>query len=105
MDDTLKAVREKCALQLEMYQKCVENYPETWDQSCRQQKNALNKCSEDNVGIIKYVKTQCTPQINAYDRCLKENTEDPRVCIPVFKDLYICTEAASVTFKEQATKN
>lgn len=47
MDDTLKAVREKCALQLEMYQKCVENYPETWDQSCRQQKNALNKCSED----------------------------------------------------------
>lgn len=58
-----------------------------------------------SVGIIKYVKTQCTPQINAYDRCLKENTEDPRVCIPVFKDLYICTEAASVTFKEQVTKN
>jgi hypothetical protein len=54
-----------------------------------------------SVGIIKFVKTQCTPQINAYDKCLQENTEDPRNCIPVFKDLYLCTEAASVTFKEQ----
>lgn len=57
-----------------------------------------------SVGIIKYVKTQCTPQINAYDKCLQENTEDPRNCIPVFKELYLCTEAASVTFNEEQQK-
>lgn len=47
MNETLEEVREKCALQLEMYQKCVENYPHSWDKSCKQQKNALNKCSEE----------------------------------------------------------
>jgi hypothetical protein len=47
MDDTLAQVAEKCALQLEMYQKCVVNYPETWDKSCAQQKRALTKCSEE----------------------------------------------------------
>lgn len=47
MDDTLAQVAEKCALQLEMYQKCVENYPDTWDKSCAQQKKALTKCSEE----------------------------------------------------------
>jgi hypothetical protein len=47
MDDTLEQVREKCALQLEMYQKCVENYPHSWDKSCMQQKKALTKCSEE----------------------------------------------------------
>lgn len=47
MDDTLDQVREKCALQLEMYQKCVENYPHSWDKSCMQQKKALTKCSEE----------------------------------------------------------
>lgn len=47
MEDTLDQVREKCALQLEMYQKCVENYPHSWDKSCMQQKRALTKCSEE----------------------------------------------------------
>lgn len=47
MDDTLAQVQEKCALQLEMYQKCVENYPHSWDKSCMQQKRALTKCSEE----------------------------------------------------------
>lgn len=47
MEDTLDQVRQKCALQLEMYQKCIENYPHTWDKSCMQQKKALTKCSED----------------------------------------------------------
>jgi hypothetical protein len=47
MDDTLEQVRAKCALQLEMYQSCVENYPNTWDKSCLQQKRALTKCSEE----------------------------------------------------------
>ncbi|GAA5816551.1 hypothetical protein MFLAVUS_010081 [Mucor flavus] len=101
MEDTLDQVRQKCALQLEMYQKCIENYPHTWDKSCMQQKKALTKCSEDNVGILKYVKERCTLQINAYDRCLSANSEDPEQCVQVLKELYFCTEATSIAYRDE----
>ncbi|KAG1107701.1 hypothetical protein G6F42_016273 [Rhizopus arrhizus] len=101
MDDTLEQVREKCALQLEMYQKCVEIYPHSWDKSCMQQKKALTKCSEDNVGILKFVKEHCTMQINAYDKCLSANSEKPDECVQVLKELYFCTEATSLRYRDQ----
>ncbi|KAI8047830.1 uncharacterized protein B0P05DRAFT_565215 [Gilbertella persicaria] len=104
MDDTLEQVRAKCALQLETYQKCVENYPHSWDKSCMQQKQALTKCSEENVGILKFVKQHCSSQINAYDQCLAANAEKPDECIQALRDLYLCTEAASVTYREQQKK-
>ncbi|KAI7903040.1 uncharacterized protein BX663DRAFT_509326 [Cokeromyces recurvatus] len=101
MDDTLDQVREKCALQLDMYQKCVENYPQSWDKSCIQQKKALTKCSEENVGILKYVKEHCTAQIKAYDQCLAVNADKPDECIQALKDLYLCTEATSIVYRDQ----
>ncbi|CAM0142386.1 hypothetical protein VKS41_002120 [Umbelopsis sp. WA50703] len=100
MDDTLAQVAEKCALQLEMYQKCVENYPDTWDKSCAQQKKALTKCSEENVGILKYVKQHCTPQIKLYDTCLQENANEPEVCIQALKELYFCTEVTAMNYRQ-----
>ncbi|KAF7727772.1 Coiled-coil-helix-coiled-coil-helix domain-containing protein 5 [Apophysomyces ossiformis] len=100
MEDTLDQVREKCALQLEIYQKCVENYPQSWDKSCLQQKRALTKCSEENVGILKFVKQHCSTQIKTYDACLAANPEDPEKCVQALKELYLCTEATSVVFKE-----
>ncbi|KAG0170323.1 hypothetical protein DFQ28_010811 [Apophysomyces sp. BC1034] len=101
MEDTLDQVREKCALQLEMYQKCVENYPQSWDKSCMQQKRALTKCSEDNIGILKYVKQHCSTQIKAYDACLMANPEDPEQCVQALKALYLCTEATSIVYQEE----
>lgn len=52
MDDTLAQVQAKCALQLEMYQKCVENNPDNWDKACIQQKRALTKCSEEKLCLV-----------------------------------------------------
>ncbi|KAG2226009.1 hypothetical protein INT45_002475 [Circinella minor] len=101
MDDTLAQVREKCALQLEMYQKCVENYPHNWDKSCVQQKNALTKCSEENVGILKYVKEHCSKQVKDYDDCLSANQSEPEKCIQALKELYFCTETTSAAYRQQ----
>ncbi|KAI8982182.1 hypothetical protein BDF20DRAFT_905778 [Mycotypha africana] len=84
-----------------MYQKCVENNPHSWDKACIQQKKALTKCSEENVGILKFVKQQCANQINAYDSCLAANTEKPEECVQPLKDLYLCTEAASILFRDE----
>lgn len=47
MDDTLAQVAKHCAIQLEVYQRCVESNPNKWDTACLQQKRALTKCSED----------------------------------------------------------
>ncbi|KAI7894418.1 uncharacterized protein EV154DRAFT_415241 [Mucor mucedo] len=87
-----------------MYQKCIENYPHSWDKSCMQQKKALTKCSEDNVGILKFVKERCSLQINNYDRCLGANAENPEECVQVLKELYVCTEATSIVYREEEQK-
>ncbi|CDH58613.1 hypothetical protein RO3G_02276 [Lichtheimia corymbifera JMRC:FSU:9682] len=105
MDDTLAQVQAKCALQLEMYQKCVGNYPDSWDKSCVQQRNALTKCSEEHVGILKYVKQHCTSQIKAYDECLSANQTEPEKCVSALRELYLCTEATSAAYRQQQSKN
>ncbi|KAI7870781.1 hypothetical protein BDF14DRAFT_1720275 [Spinellus fusiger] len=84
-----------------MYQRCIENYPQTWDKSCLQQKRALTKCSEENVGILKFVKNQCVLQIKAYDACLASHQEDPEKCVQALKELYFCTEATSIAYRDQ----
>ncbi|ORX45709.1 hypothetical protein DM01DRAFT_257728 [Hesseltinella vesiculosa] len=84
-----------------MYQKCIENYPNNWDKACLQQKRALTKCSDDNVGILKYVKQQCIKPIEAYDQCLTANPDEPERCIQALKDLHACTEATANAYREQ----
>ncbi|KAI9307148.1 hypothetical protein BJ944DRAFT_158586 [Cunninghamella echinulata] len=87
-----------------MYQNCIENYPNSWDKSCIQQKKALTKCSEENVGILKYVKQHCGKSILAYDECLATNANEPEKCVQALKDLYYCTEATSAVYKERQAK-
>ncbi|KAI8970966.1 hypothetical protein BDB01DRAFT_813143 [Pilobolus umbonatus] len=104
MNDTLDQVREKCGAQLQTYQDCVENNPHTWDKACLVQKKALTVCSEENVGVLKYVKKQCTKQINAYDECIAVNTENPHDCIAALKEIYYCTEESMKAYQASQSK-
>lgn len=56
---------------------------------------------EPSVGILKFVKEHCTMQINAYDKCLSANSEKPDECVQVLKELYFCTEATSLRYRDQ----
>ncbi|KAI9319879.1 hypothetical protein BX666DRAFT_1853464 [Dichotomocladium elegans] len=86
-----------------MYQKCVGNYPDSWDKSCAQQRAALTKCSEEQqvVGILKYVKQHCSKQILDYDECLSANQTEPEKCVNALRELYFCTEATSAAYRQQ----
>lgn len=54
-----------------------------------------------SVGILKFVKERCTNQINSYDNCLKANSENPEECVQALKELYFCTEATSIAYRDQ----
>lgn len=56
------------------------------------------------MGILKFVKERCSLQINNYDRCLDANAENPEECVQVLKELYICTEATSIAYREEEEK-
>lgn len=43
-------------------------------------------------------------QINAYDRCLGANAENPEECVQVLKELYFCTEATSIAYRDEEKK-
>jgi hypothetical protein len=40
-------------------------------------------------------------QINAYDQCLAVNSEKPDECVQALKELYFCTEATSIAYRDQ----
>jgi hypothetical protein len=40
-------------------------------------------------------------QINAYDKCLAVNSEKPDECVQALKELYFCTEATSIAYRDQ----
>ncbi|OZJ03673.1 hypothetical protein BZG36_03541 [Bifiguratus adelaidae] len=98
MENTLEQVAKNCALQLEMYQKCIDSHPDNWSQACFRERRALTKCSEDNVGILKFVKRHCGNSIDAYDKCLADHAEEPEKCMEPLKDLWLCTEASSAAY-------
>ncbi|KAL1921500.1 uncharacterized protein VTP21DRAFT_11216 [Calcarisporiella thermophila] len=104
MDSTLAEVAKNCAMQLQVYQDCVNRNPKNWESACIQQKKALTKCSEDHVPVLKFVKSRCSAQISGYDTCLSENASEPEKCIDALKELYFCTEAASAAFKMEEQK-
>lgn len=57
-----------------------------------------------SVGILKFVKEHCTMQINAYDKCLSVNSEKPEECVQALKELYFCTEATSIAYRDEQKK-
>ncbi|ORY04725.1 hypothetical protein K493DRAFT_311268 [Basidiobolus meristosporus CBS 931.73] len=81
MDNTLEEVVKYCGLQLEMYQRCVESNPTNWESACFKQKQALTKCSEENVEALRVP-------------CLKDNQQEPEKCLESLKQLYECTQEA-----------
>jgi hypothetical protein len=56
---------------------------------------------QKSVGILKFVKERCTSQINAYDKCLSANSEKPEECVQALKELYFCTEATSIAYRDE----
>jgi hypothetical protein len=53
-----------------------------------------------SVGVLKYVKQHCTPQIKTYDTCLQENSNEPEKCIQALKELYFCTEVTAMNYRQ-----
>jgi hypothetical protein len=41
----------------------------------------------------------------AYDECLNANPEDPEKCVNALKELYFCTEATSIAYRDQQAKD
>ncbi|KAK9765446.1 hypothetical protein K7432_006229 [Basidiobolus ranarum] len=106
MDHTLEEVVKHCGLQLEMYQRCVESNPSNWESTCFKQKQALTKCSEENVEALRVVKQKCTPIITMYETCLKNHQQEPEKCLDSLKELYECTQEAHEAYlKTQESKN
>ncbi|ODQ51034.1 hypothetical protein SAICODRAFT_9361 [Saitoella complicata NRRL Y-17804] len=99
MENTLQEVAEKCANELFALQACVTSHPNDWDAACWRQRQALTKCSEDNVAVLRKVKEACADAIKLYDDCLQANPQDPKPCLAPLRDLYNCTEkTAGVSF-------
>ncbi|ORX89525.1 hypothetical protein K493DRAFT_318615 [Basidiobolus meristosporus CBS 931.73] len=92
MDQTLDEVVKHCAVQLELYQRCIERNPESWETDCRQQRQDLTKCSEDNVGALKEVRIKCAYAVKDYETCLTSNHDEPEKCIDPLRELYECTQ-------------
>jgi hypothetical protein len=52
MDDTLDAVAQHCAKQLEEYSACVTAYPDSWESKCTEYQARLADCSEKQYAAV-----------------------------------------------------
>ncbi|KAJ1863550.1 hypothetical protein H4R99_004243 [Coemansia sp. RSA 1722] len=92
MDQTLDEVNKHCGEQVQAYAQCVDQHGETWKTDCATLRQALTKCTDENVTLMKMVRMSCQPVIDRYQECLNKNQKDPSVCIDTLRDLYECTE-------------
>ncbi|KAJ3020180.1 hypothetical protein HKX48_001180 [Thoreauomyces humboldtii] len=104
MEDALDEINKHCHVQLLFYSQCVEKNPSDWQTVCKEQKNAVTACAEENVESLRLVKQHCATQISAYNQCLSVNTENPRACVGALKELYGCHNAVTKGLAEAKAK-
>ncbi|KAJ1947323.1 hypothetical protein GGF37_000505 [Kickxella alabastrina] len=106
MDQTLDEVNKHCGDHVKAYADCVDKHGETWKVDCSTLREALTKCTDENVTMMKMVRMSCQPVIDRYQKCLNNNQKDPAVCIDSLRDLYECTEGVGQMMeKMNALKN
>lgn len=105
MDQTLDEVNKHCGDQVQAYAGCVEDHPDSWKQDCQGLRQALTKCSDENVTLMKMVRLSCQPTIDKYQACLAKNEKDPSVCIDTLRDLYQCTEGVGQMMEQMKGLN
>ncbi|KAI9144219.1 hypothetical protein BKA69DRAFT_1025962 [Paraphysoderma sedebokerense] len=102
MEQSLDQVQEYCSTQLKNYQSCIERHsdksPEQWEVLCKTEKMELGKCCNENIPIVKHIRSKCHPEINSYQICLSENPSNPTDCLPALKSFYECSQKASMSF-------
>lgn len=85
-------IDKNCHRYLELYKKCVEEYPDTWHLDCQKPRNKLTKCAEMNP-LVTLVRSRCSKHLELYDSCSKENPKDyDQVCVKHYNDFNKCAE-------------
>ncbi|KXN68470.1 hypothetical protein CONCODRAFT_79737 [Conidiobolus coronatus NRRL 28638] len=98
MDDTFQQVQQKCAEQLKALGECIEKNQSDYNVKCVAQRQAVTTCAENNVPILKHIKTTCFDIINKYEACLDKNSQNPQICMPELKQLSECSDSARKSF-------
>ncbi|KAG4098976.1 hypothetical protein H8356DRAFT_990404 [Neocallimastix lanati (nom. inval.)] len=93
MESVINEISEKCKKQLKAFAKCVDKHPNSYDCDCKKQKEAVQRCSEENSKLLKLINKHCKQQSIAYDTCVNNNKLNPESqCLKQFRALYLCSQ-------------
>ncbi|EPQ27463.1 uncharacterized protein PFL1_05001 [Pseudozyma flocculosa PF-1] len=105
MESSIDQVAAKCGKQLDTFQRCIlANQKDPG--ACEPYKVELSRCAANAVPLLHEVKSRCSPQVLAYDRCLAQFTSQgdeavEKNCTPRLRDLWLCTEKVKRDVEER----
>ena len=88
----MEQVAKHCAGELDAYERCVADNPQTWSEACNARKGELNACAAKFSDVVSSLKERCRSEIEQYERCLKANSGNPATCAPQLERLFFCSE-------------
>ncbi|XP_063966377.1 coiled-coil-helix-coiled-coil-helix domain-containing protein 5-like isoform X2 [Lytechinus pictus] len=84
-------VLKYCGKELEEYGNCVAQYPENWQNKCKDLGEAASACSSNHPAVQK-IQHDCAREYQVYDQCLKENPQDVTKCVKPLHQFMDCAE-------------
>eukprot|EP00871_Galdieria_phlegrea_P002582 jgi/Galph1/3324/GphlegSOOS_G1990.1 len=100
MEQALSAVSEKCATEFKLFQQCVSQHKDNWEEVCRPQKADFAKCTSENMQFMDLVREGCFFEIRMYEKCLQENRKEPNLCENNRKRVVECGDAVILANQE-----
>uniref|UniRef100_H3C497 IMS import disulfide relay-system CHCH-CHCH-like Cx9C domain-containing protein n=1 Tax=Tetraodon nigroviridis TaxID=99883 RepID=H3C497_TETNG len=81
---------------MEAYGSCVASNPLTWQQKCHELKMKVAQCTSSHP-VIQKIRQGCSKEFVDFERCLRENQDNPTSCSPHVARFVACAETVDIS--------
>ncbi|XP_062264827.1 coiled-coil-helix-coiled-coil-helix domain-containing protein 5 isoform X1 [Platichthys flesus] len=96
MQAAMDITAKYCHKEMEEYGSCVASNPSTWHQSCHELKMKVAQCTSSHP-VIQKIRQDCSQQFVEFERCLKENQNQPTSCSAHVARFLGCAETVDIS--------
>ncbi|XP_060946180.1 coiled-coil-helix-coiled-coil-helix domain-containing protein 5 isoform X1 [Limanda limanda] len=96
MQAAMEITAKYCHKEMEEYGSCVASNPSTWQQNCHELKMKVAQCTSSHP-VIQKIRQDCSQQFVEFERCLKENQNQPASCSAHVARFLGCAETVDIS--------
>ncbi|XP_037649225.1 coiled-coil-helix-coiled-coil-helix domain-containing protein 5 [Sebastes umbrosus] len=96
MQAAMDITAKYCHKEMEAYGSCVASNPSTWQSKCHELKVKVAECTSSHP-VIQKIRQGCSTEFVDFERCLRENPNNPTPCSTHVARFLGCAETVDLS--------